>query len=202
MVSKTNINSWFFNIIEGSFWVWAQSLRDDVTLQRRLSLAEHIPGRTPDTSVRKELTPFIQTYCDRYHLNCTEPRPNILCELTVYSIQYAHNHYSDVIMSAITGISSVYSTVFRCISKKSSKLRITGLCEGNSQVTSELRAQRASKAEIFPFDDVIMFCCVLFMFVVVNWSIFCVLVWFIYSYFLVFLHWDWIILWLNPEQYG
>ena len=34
--------------------------------------------------------------------------------------------------------------------------RATGLCEGNSPVTGEFPNQRASKVEIFPFDDVIM----------------------------------------------
>ena len=45
---------------------------------------------------------------------------------------------------------------FRCRSKKTSKLRVTGLCVGNSQGTGEFPAQMASNAEIFPFDDVIM----------------------------------------------
>ena len=34
-----------------------------------------------------------------------------------------------------------------CRSKEASKLRVTGLCEGNSPVTGELPAQRASNAE-------------------------------------------------------
>ena len=41
-------------------------------------------------------------------------------------------------------------------SKKTSKLRVTGLCEGNSPVIGEFPAQKASNAEMFPFDDVIM----------------------------------------------
>ena len=40
--------------------------------------------------------------------------------------------------------------------KKTSKLRFTGLCEGNSPVTGEYPAQSASDAEKFPSDDVIM----------------------------------------------
>ena len=40
--------------------------------------------------------------------------------------------------------------------KKSSKLHIIGLCEGNSPVTDEFPAQTASNAEMFSFDDVIM----------------------------------------------
>ena len=44
----------------------------------------------------------------------------------------------------------------RCRSKKTSKLRVTGFCQGNSPVTGEFPSQRASYVEIFPFDDVIM----------------------------------------------
>ena len=54
----------------------------------------------------------------------------------------------NVMASQITGVSIVYSTV--CLGsdkKKTSKLRVTGLCEGNSLVTSEFPAQRASNAE-------------------------------------------------------
>ena len=57
-------------------------------------------------------------------------------------------HYNDVIISAmaspITSITTVYS---RHRSKKTSKLRVTGLCEGNSLFISEFPAQRASNAE-------------------------------------------------------
>ena len=37
--------------------------------------------------------------------------------------------------------------LFRCRSKKASKLRVTGLCEGNSPVTGEFPGQRVSNAE-------------------------------------------------------
>ena len=40
--------------------------------------------------------------------------------------------------------------------KKTSKLRVFGLCAGNSQVSGEFSAQMASDAEMFPIDDVIM----------------------------------------------
>ena len=62
------------------------------------------------------------------------------------------NHYSDAIIGAmasqITSLAIVYSTVyFRRRSKKTSKLRVTGLFVGNSPVTGELPTQRASNAE-------------------------------------------------------
>ena len=70
-------------------------------------------------------------------------------------------YYSDVIMGAIasqiTNLTIVYSTVlFRHRSKKTSKLCVTGLCVGNSRMTSEFPAQMASNTENVPFDDVIM----------------------------------------------
>ena len=41
----------------------------------------------------------------------------------------------------------LFNRLFRRISKKTPKLRVTGFCEGNSPVTGEFPAQRASNAE-------------------------------------------------------
>ena len=46
--------------------------------------------------------------------------------------------------------------LFRHRSTKTSKLRVTGLCEGNSPVTGGLPSQRASNVAMCPFDDVMM----------------------------------------------
>ena len=46
--------------------------------------------------------------------------------------------------------------LFKRWSKKTSKFRLAGLCEGNSLETGEFPAQRASNAEMSPFYDVIM----------------------------------------------
>ena len=51
------------------------------------------------------------------------------------------------IASRITSLMIVYSTVYSGADKKTSKLRVTGLCEGNSPVTGEFPAQMASNAE-------------------------------------------------------
>ena len=61
-------------------------------------------------------------------------------------------HYNDVIMSAmasqITSLTSVLlNRLYRRRWKKTSKLRVTGLCEGNSPVTGEFPTQMASNAE-------------------------------------------------------
>ena len=62
--------------------------------------------------------------------------------------------------SKITRLLIVYSNIYSGVdhknNKKISKLRVTGLCAGNSPVTGEILAQMASNAEMFPFDDVIM----------------------------------------------
>ena len=52
------------------------------------------------------------------------------------------------IASQITSLTIVYSTVYSsCRSKKTSKLRVTGLCVVNSPVTGEFTTQRTSNAE-------------------------------------------------------
>ena len=62
--------------------------------------------------------------------------------------QKDRSHYNDVIMGAmasqITSASFVYS---RRRSKKIPKLRVTGLCEGNSPLTGEFPSQRTSNAK-------------------------------------------------------
>ena len=62
----------------------------------------------------------------------------------------SHIHYSDVKMSAMafqfTSLTIVYSTKDHR-PKKTSKFRVTGLCDGNSSVNGEFPTQRASYAE-------------------------------------------------------
>ena len=53
-----------------------------------------------------------------------------------------------VMVSQITSPTSVYSAAYiRRRSKKTSKLRVAGICVRNSPVTDEFPAQMASKAE-------------------------------------------------------
>ena len=55
----------------------------------------------------------------------------------------------DAIVSQITSLTIVYSIVYsRGKSKKTSKLRVTGLCARNSPMTGEFPAQMASNAKI------------------------------------------------------
>ena len=76
---------------------------------------------------------------------------NKLHWLSVVGPEKYRIHYSDVIMGAmvsyITGFWIAYNRLFRRRSTKTSKLRVTGLCVGNSPVTGEFPAQRTSNAE-------------------------------------------------------
>ena len=51
------------------------------------------------------------------------------------------------IASQITSLTIVFSTVYSNADKKTSKLRVTGLCVDNSRKTGEFPAQMASDAE-------------------------------------------------------
>ena len=77
--------------------------------------------------------------------------------LKLSSAYYCGNHYSDVIMSAmasqITGVCIVCLTVGSGADQRTSKLRVTGLCDGNSPVNSH---KKPGTRKMFPFDDVIM----------------------------------------------
>ena len=67
---------------------------------------------------------------------------------------WRHNECDDV--SNHQPHDCLFNRLFRRRSKETSKLRVTGLCAGNSPVTGEFTAQMASYAEMFPFDDVII----------------------------------------------
>ena len=81
------------------------------------------------------------------HVSKRGPWSNLISSL--YSAVF-QIHYNYVIMSAMVShlacLTIVYSTVFQG-SKKISNLQVTGLCAGNSPVTGEFPAQRASNAE-------------------------------------------------------
>ena len=68
---------------------------------------------------------------------------------------FHHFHYDDVIIGAIASLITsltmfILKRLFRRRSKKTSKLRVTGLCVGNSPGTGDFPAQMASNAENVP----------------------------------------------------
>ena len=62
-----------------------------------------------------------------------------------YTLQWRHNEDDDVSNHQPHGF--LLNGLFRRRSKLTSKLRVTGLCAGNSPVTGEFPAQKASNAE-------------------------------------------------------
>ena len=71
-----------------------------------------------------------------------------------FILKWRHNESDGV--SNHRRLVCLLNCLFRRGSKKTSKLHVTGLCEGNSPVTGEFPPQRAGNAESFPFDYVIM----------------------------------------------
>ena len=61
------------------------------------------------------------------------------------ALQWRHNGHDGV--SNPQPHDRLLNCLFKRRSKKTSKLRVTGLCEGNSPVTGEFPAQKASNAE-------------------------------------------------------
>ena len=90
----------------------------------------------------------VETEMSSFLWNWKFRQNDIVVSLVVYETWYYNDVIISTIASQITSLTIVYSTVYsRRRSKKTSKLRVTGLCEGNSPVTCEFPAQRASNAE-------------------------------------------------------
>ena len=70
---------------------------------------------------------------------------NVVSTVSAFSLQWHHNERDGV--SNHQPHDCLLNYLFRRRSKKTSKLRFTGLCEGNSLGTSEFSAQRASNGE-------------------------------------------------------
>ena len=66
-------------------------------------------------------------------------------------------HYECVDVSNRQRLDCLRSRLFRRRSKKTSKLSVTGLYDGNTPVTGGFPSQRASNTDFFPFDDVIVY---------------------------------------------
>ena len=66
-----------------------------------------------------------------------------------FKLPWQDIHYSDIIMSAMISLASqlFMNCLFRRRTKKTSKLHLNGICEGNSLVTGEFPIQRASNSE-------------------------------------------------------
>ena len=71
------------------------------------------------------------------------------------ALQWRHNERDGV--STHQPHDCLLNRLFRCRSNKTSKLRVTGLCEGNSRWPVNSPHKGPVTRKMFPFDDVIMF---------------------------------------------
>ena len=79
-----------------------------------------------------------------YHLS--KGPAAVMCQLPLgRSLRWRHNGQGGV--SNHQPRDCLLNRIFRCRSKKTSKLRVTGLCAGNSPGTGEFPAQKTSYAE-------------------------------------------------------
>ena len=72
------------------------------------------------------------------------------------SLQWHHNERDHV--SNNRRLDCLLNCLYRCRSKKTSKLLVTGLCEGNSPWPVNSSRKGPVTRKMFPFDDVIIFC--------------------------------------------
>ena len=106
------------------------------------------------------LNALLMKYPWRFPRKCMLYRPSKNCKCKVlmryhseeqlldndlHTLLWGHNGRDGV--SDHQSYDCLLNRLFRCRPKKTSKLRITGLCEGNSPVTGEFPAQGASHAE-------------------------------------------------------
>ena len=87
------------------------------------------------------------------HTYCTDDWIGFL--VCINSLQWRHNERGGI--SDHQPRDCLLDRLFRCRSKKTSKVHVTGLCTGSSEVTGEFPHQGAVTRKMFPFDDVIMF---------------------------------------------
>ena len=89
-------------------------------------------------------------------LPCEDKVTCILCDPN-HSCWCSGYHYIDVIMTTMASqITSLLNRLFWRRSKKTSKLRVTGLCAGNSPGPVNSPHKGPVTRNMFPFDDVIM----------------------------------------------
>ena len=87
---------------------------------------------------------LLQTHCDTSSQNLKRTAKSVI-SVRKCPLQWCHNGSNGV--SNNQPHDCLLKRLFRRRSKKTSKLRVTGLCEGNSPVTGEFPAQMASNAE-------------------------------------------------------
>ena len=112
-------------------------------------------------------------YLSQFYITSDHDYWSLFCNI-ILSLHWRHNGHDGVSNHQPYGC--LLNRLFRRRSKKTSKLRVTGLCAGNSPGPANSSHKGPVTRKIFPFDDVIM---VLYLsqFHITNdhgyWSLFC-----------------------------
>ena len=112
-----------------------------------------------NTNTNTDICVFKYKYKYKYKY-VFDPSPAIDQPLDILSVaplgtlQWRYNERDGVSNRRL--LDFLHNRLFRRRSKKTSKLCVTGLCEGNPSVTGWFPSQRPVTRKIFPFDDVIM----------------------------------------------
>ena len=102
-----------------------------------------------DADHKKRKLPLCRI-CRQFRTACCRISP--ICGTTI--LQWRHNERDGI--SNHQSHDCLLSRLFRHRSKKTWKLRVTGLCEGNSPVTGEFFAQKPVTRKMLSFVSVIM----------------------------------------------
>ena len=121
------------SVRDGGLWVYGPNIACIVELQLGINDAERWYSRTRS---EWEVGDYDSIGVATWRLNDME---------TIYTLQWRHNGRDSV--SKNQPYDCFLNRLFRHRSKKTSKLRVTGLCAGNSPKAGEFPAQMASNAE-------------------------------------------------------
>ena len=94
------------------------------------------------------------TGLSRYGSDNLSTRPDVLQWTGLRPLQWRHNERDGV--SNQRRLDCLHNCLFGRRSKKTSKLRVTGLCEGNPSVTGDSPHKGTVTRKVFPFDYVVM----------------------------------------------
>ena len=135
-----------FEFVQSIFTFLLFQVRDDLQNRMGNQFTEYTA-----ISVRKQLVAGMNYFVKVWWKENARPlsfRVGMICQGhlgTHISLQWRHNGHDSV--SNYQPHDCLLNFLFRRRSKKTSKLRVTGLCAGNSPVTGEFPAQRASNVE-------------------------------------------------------
>ena len=129
---------WIWSIIKDELPVYKQCTIMHVFVYSRV---EYIPESTCQTNYR---------FCSKRYRYYTDPRE------IEHALRWRHNGCDSI--SNHQPHDCLLNRLFRRRSKKTLKLRVTGLCAGNSPGPVNSPHKWPVTRKMFPFDDVIMVC--------------------------------------------